>query len=196
MTTDDQTLEGGASGSAEELELEPKVPEVEHEEPGGDPLDDIKDEAARAEAKKHRAIARRGEKREMTPEKKPEQPVAPKEEFLTKSDFYKSNERKAIREATADAEVKANWNEIVPFYTPRRGKETPEDIMEDIRDAITIFNARNAKSTKDNGVDALTATPVAKTGGHAPGKQSSTATPPLQNFQLPTQPKDWYSKKK
>lgn len=191
----------GAGESAEELELTPTVP-TEPEEQGGDPLDEISDETARAEAKKWRSIARRMEKKEHvapvakpaaeTPKPEPK-PEAPAQEFLTKADFYKANERKAVREAIADAEVKANWSEIITFYTPRRGKETPEDIAEDIRDAITIFNARNAQKSKDDSAKELSTTKVVKAGGGAQGTTPKTTEPP--NFKLPIQPKDWYAKK-
>ena len=131
-----------AGGGAEDLELEPEMTpeEDKSKELGGDPLDELQDiEVVRAEAKKYRSIAQRLEKKppaEAKPVVKPEDTS----QFLTKADFFKSNERKAIREITADAEIKANWNEIIPFYTPRRGKETPEDIKEDILDAIRMHN--------------------------------------------------------
>lgn len=181
----------GASEEAEELELELE-PGASDEgltpEPGGDPLDDIQDETARAEAKKARAILRR----QKPDEAKPVPTPAPTE-FLTRADFYKANERKAIREITADAEIKAVWNEVVPFYTPRRGKETPEDIKEDILDAITIYKTRNPVAVTDDSARELTATPVVKTGGGVPTK--ATPAPALSNFKLPTQPSDWYAKK-
>lgn len=124
------------------------------------------------------------------------EPIAqpPQQEFLTKADFHKSNERKAVREATADPEVKANWDKIVAFYTPRRGKETPEDIKEDIQDAVTLFNARNAKGEKDDSAAQLSTTTVIKTGGGAPTKATPQA-PALPNLRTPAQPKDWYPKK-
>ena len=83
---DDQTPElDGSSEGLDTLELEPEVtPEEKPTELSGDPLDDIKDETARAEAKKNRAIARRLEK-----EPKVETPVVPATEFLTKADFFK-----------------------------------------------------------------------------------------------------------
>jgi hypothetical protein len=189
---DDQTLEGGASENAENLELAPTTSTEDETELGGDPLDEISDVAARELAKKHRAIARRLEKK--APEEKPEMvKPAPSQEYLTKADYYKSNERKAIKEATADPEVKANWAEIIPFYTPRRGKETAEDIREDINDAITLYNARNTTVSKDDSANQLKTTPVVKTGG---GTTVATAqkTPNPPNFKLPTQPKDWYKK--
>lgn len=178
-----------ASEEAEVLELTPK--EETPKEEGGDPLDKIEDESARAEAKKWRAIAKRIEKKEVTPATPVVEAKPAAQEFLTKADFYKANERKAIREATADAEVKANWSAIVPFFVSRRGKETPEDIKEDIQDAITIFNARNAKTAKDDSAAVLTTTSVVKTGGGT----SKAPTPTMPNFKLPAQPKDWYGKK-
>lgn len=186
----DQTPElDGASEEALELELEPEVtPKEEPEEPGGDPLDEISDPVVRAQAKKDRAIARRLAKKEDKPEK------TDTSKFLTKEDFYKSNERKAIREITADAEIKAVWNEIIPFYTPRRGKETPEDIVEDIRDAITLYKVRNpAPPEKDDSANDLTASPVMKTGGGVTEKVTPKPKDP-PNFKLPTDPKSWYKK--
>lgn len=184
----------GAGEDALELELEPEItPEGESKELGSDPLDEISDETVRSEAKKHRAIARRFEKKEETPAPKPEA-KADTSQFLTKADFFKSNERKAIREITADAEIKANWNEIVPFYTPRRGKETLEDILEDIKDAVTLYKARNPVVEKDDSASDLTTTPVVKTGGGTVDKTTPKPKDP-PNFKLPTQPKDWYAKK-
>lgn len=189
---DDQTLEGGDGEEALDLELELEDTSDETTpEPGSDPLDDIQDPVARAEAKKYRAIARRTAK---VPEAK--QPAAPAaSEFLTKADFYKTNERVAIRAATADPEVKANWAEIAPFYTPRRGKETTEDIAEDIQDAITLYRARHPEVVTDDSKNLLTETAVIKTGGGPIGK-TTPKTPDLPGFKLPAQPSDWYGPKK
>lgn len=190
---DDQIPElDGAGGGAEDLELELETTLNETgTEPSDDPLDDIKDETARAEAKKARAIARRLEKKEETPDPKPEAKLDTSQ-FVTKADFYKTNERKAIREIiAADAEIKAVWNEIIPFYTPRRGKETPEDIAEDIRDAIILFKARNPEVITDDSADQLTVTSVIKTGGGSVDKVVPKPKDP-PNFKLPTGPQDWY----
>ena len=187
MLNDDQTLESGVSESTETLEPAATTKETL---PGGDPLDEISDEVVRAEAKKWRAIARRTEKKV---EPKPAEPIAPQPEFLTKADFHKANERKAVREATADPEVKANWSEIIPFYSPRRGKDTPEDIREDINDAITLYNARHATVAKDDSAAVLATTTVVKVGGGAISKETPKVPNP-PNFKLPTQPKDWYQK--
>lgn len=184
----------GADGAGEgaedlELELEGSPEGTEPTELGGDPLDDIQDPVARAEAKKWRAIARRKD------EPKVEAPVvtAPTPEFLTKADFFKSNEKNAIREATADPEVKANWSDIVPFYTPRRGKETKEDILEDIKDAIILYKARNPEVVTDDSANQLTASPVVKSGGGVADKVTPKPNNP-PNFKLPTPPNQWYKK--
>ncbi len=178
-----------ASEEAEVLELTPA--EETPKEEGGDPLDKIENEVARAEAKKWRAIAKRIEKKEVTPATPVAEVKPAAQEFLTKADFYKVNERTAIKEVTKDPEVKANWSAIVPFFVSRRGKETSEDIMEDIQDAITIFNARNVKTAKDDSARDLTTTPVVKSGGGT----NKAPTPAPSNFKLPAQPNTWYAKK-
>lgn len=189
---DDQTPElEGASGGAEDLELEL---EVIPKEPSGDPLDNIQDETARAEAKKWRSIARRSEKEKSEVKPIETKTNASSTEFLTKADFHKANERKAILQTMEDPEIKAHWKEIVPFYTPRRGKETPEDISEDIKDAIILYKARNPVVDVDDSANALSASTVVKSGGGKSDAQIPKVKDP-PNFKLPTQPKDWYQMK-
>ena len=190
---DDPNLElDGAGEGAEDLELVPEVTPDVAKEPSGDPLDDIKDPVARDEAKKYRAIARRNAEK---PEDKKAEAPKPSQDYMTKADFHKANERKAILSATADAEVKADWNKIVPFYTPRRGKETPEDILEDIKDAIIIFKARNPVVEKDDSARVLTESPVAKAGSGVSEKVAPKIKDP-PNFKLPKPVESWYPKKK
>lgn len=191
----------GASEGAADLELEPATTEGEltldasgGEDPGGnDPLDDIQDEVARAEAKKWRAIARREERAKAEP--KPEvKPAMPTQEFVTKADFHKANERKAILEFSKDPEIKAKWSDIVGYYTPRRGKETAEDIIEDIKDALTLYKARNPEQVSDDSALALSASTVVKSGGGSADTQAPKLKDP-PNFKLPTRPHEWYPKK-
>ena len=196
---DDQTLEGGATEGAIDLTLEPANPgDPKPEEGGGkqegdagsgDPLDDITDAEARAEAKRARAEQRR---RDKEAKEKGDVPEPKSSEFLTRKDYEKSNERKAVLVATQDEEVKANWADIIQYYTPRRGKATPEDIIEDIKDAVTLYKARNQTEEKDNPAAPLltTTAPKGTGGGVAPNK--ATVNPP--NFKLPTQPDTWYPK--
>lgn len=180
------------------LELEPT--DSEKTAQGGDPLDDIQDPGARAEAKKYRAIARRAVKKPVVaapadaPAPAVDTPKPAESEFLTKADFYKSNERKARLLAEADPEVKANFDKILPYYTPRNGKETPEDILEDLKDAITVFKSRNPIVETDDSKRDLTVTAVVKTGGGGPVSQTAPKTAQPPNYKLPTQPSDWYKK--
>lgn len=194
MADQNPGLDGAGKGAEDlELELEGGSDKSQDQGQGGDPLDDIKDPVARDEAKKYRAIARRNEKPdEKKPDEKPKGD-APSSEFLTKADFHKANERKAILSVTADEEVKANWDKIIPFYTPRRGKETPEDISEDIKDAIIIFKARNPEVIKDDSALELTGSPVIKASGGTGKSAPKTQDPP--NFHLPKPPSEWYGKK-
>lgn len=62
--------------------------------------------------------------------------LVPKEsEFITKKEFYQANEKEAIRQACENPEIDENWDKIVPYYVPRRGKNSPKDIKLDIEDA-------------------------------------------------------------
>ena len=184
----------GAGDGAEDIELTPEELTPDGGEGteglGGDPLDEISDPVARDEAKKARAIARRAVKAKAvpTPEKKLD---APAPEYITKADFFKTNERKAIREATADPEVKAIWDKIVPLYAPRRGKETPEDILEDIKDAVILYHAHNPEKESDDSAKDLTASPVVKTGG---GEAVKTTPKPQDppNYVKTAVPSEWY----
>lgn len=194
---DDQTLEGSAGEPQIELELTPTVPLKEENGEGGDPLDAIQDPVARADAKKARAIVRRHGEKKLDELEAPAAPAAPAPQgVLTKADFEKSNEKRAIRLATADEEVKANWADISPLYTPRRGRETPEDILEDIQDAVTLYKARKGTPVVPNNTaaDLTVSHGAVGTGGGVTPSTPKTPNPP--NFKLPSTPKEWYPKQK
>lgn len=199
METDDQTLEGGVEETID-LELEPTEPDdganedtTDEEGSTGDPLDDIRDETARAEAKKARAIARRkAQKPEDKVEETQSKPVD-SSQFMTKAEFEKSNERKAILSVTKDEEVKEHWEEIRQFYTPRRGKATPEDIQEDIKDAITLFKARSTPEVEDPAAELQTTT--APTGTASGPKTKEIKAANLPGFSESAKPDSWFPKK-
>ncbi len=180
----------GASEGAEGLEVVPE--EVEETpttpEPSGDPLDDIKDEAARAEAKKARAIARR----QVKPE--PAQPATPSPEFLTKAEFYKSNEKKARVELEKDPETKAILDKAIPYYVARNGKDTVEGILEDMGDALALYRIKNPVVETDDSARGLTSSAIIKAGGGSIEK-GTPKTPAPPNFKLPSKPSEWYAKK-
>lgn len=219
MTKVEPTLEVNPSEEGAELELEPQestTPEGDDdtEGQGGDPLDTIEDiDALRAEAKKYRGISQRHTKVKATPkeiakpevEDKPVQAQTPTD-FLTKTDFYKSNERKAIRLATVVGEEDSdtakqfksdmldNWNDVVSLYTPRKGKETPEDIYEDIRDAYLLFRAKTPKETKDDSALELSTTPTTIKSNRTL-KSKETKTDDDERFSTPKRPDNWYPQK-
>ena len=101
---------------------------------------------------------------------------------MKKSDFELANQKKAIRMATTVSEqdteeVKTlktdlleNWDKARQFYTPRRGKDTPEDIFEDIKDAYAVFNTRRVKVEVKPDISDLTTTKTNPT-GNAPASK-------------------------
>ncbi len=166
----------GESDGAEEATLEDK----------GDPLDHISDlEALRNEAKKFRGIASR--KGGAAPHKE----AATDTPFLTKQDFFRANEKKAINEVRSDAEIDANFDSIKSFYVSRRGKDTPEDIREDLRDAYILWKARQTP-TKDDTASSLAALTVTRPSGQAP--ISTVSTDSDTRFTTAARPETWYKK--
>ena len=210
MTNDELELETTPNPDQQEIQLEPdennsedpKSDELDNQ--GGDPLDKLERDALLAEAKKFRAIYKR-HKPEKKPEAKPEEkPIEEKKvektDFLKKSDFELANQKKAIRMATAVSEqdteeVKSfktdlleNWDKARQFYTPRRGKDTAEDILEDIKDAYTVFNTRRPKTEVKPDISDLTSTKTSPTGNAPASKPQKN---PL-NITTAKKPNEWY----
>lgn len=160
-----------------------------------DPLDAITDpEALRHEAKKYRGIASRSSKDEpgvTVVEDDNDEPEPTQSDYMTKRDFYRVNEKKAIAAVTADPEIAANFDGIKAFYTPRRGKDTPEEIVEDIKDAYILWKARNPKAPA-NPSATLTTTSVPQPGGLG----VTTAAPEESDprFRTASSPSEWYRK--
>ena len=206
MTNDELELETTPNPDQQEIQLEPdennsedpKSDELDNQ--GGDPLDKLERDALLAEAKKFRAIVQRHKKPEAKTEKPIEEKKVEKADFLKKSDFELANQKKAIRMATAVSEqdteeVKSfktdlleNWDKARQFYTPRRGKDTAEDILEDIKDAYTVFNTRRPKAEAKPDISDLTTTKTSPTGNapaSKPQKSSLNITPAKK-------PSEWY----
>lgn len=189
-----------------DLELEEGTePEGEEPESKNDPLDEIEDvEELRKRAKGYRTERNRLKNK---PEEKPKEPETeePKGDFLSRKDFYKSNERKAIlsltRAVDSDSdEVKEqksfiadNWEQIRSLYTPRSGKDTPEDIAEDIQDAVTLYKVKNPPK-EDGKSEELSSTTGGGTPSSTPKGEKERKEPP--RFKLPVQPDNWYEPKK
>ncbi len=188
---------------------------------GVDPLDLITDPKELAkEAKKYRAIANR-KPGTTPPDEAPavDTPVAPAvtpaapatgEEFLSKRDFERSNERKAINsittildtddEATRNLkkEIDANWDSIKVRYVPRHGRQTPEDIQEDILDAHATWRRKAPAPVADPQGDAaraLTTSPVVRPGSTRPAPPQATNTENDPRYKGNPTPKEWYTKR-
>lgn len=196
-----------SNGDTLELEQNPVQQEneleLEHVVPASDPLDEIQDaEALRAEAKKFRAISSRKEHKVVEPvvPAKVELKETPTGDFLKKSDFELSNQKKAIRTVTivqeTDSEAQKklktdlleNWEVVRQFYTPRRGKDTPEDVQDDIMDAYVLFNSRRKpKEAKPDVAELTEHNALGGAGAAAPAKKGKElAIKPSKT------PKDWY----
>lgn len=193
--TEENTNPEAEQGASQEGNPAPDLSLPDGNEGGeqGDPLDKITDpETLRHEAKKFRGIASRKDK---DPEPKQDDiPAVDTSEFMTKKEFRLANERKAIQAVTStDAEISANWEAIKPFYTPRRGKDTPEDIIEDIKDAVTLYRARTNAPASDPTKDLTT---ISVTGGTGAGKAPvAPATDGDHRFSTAKGPEAWYEQK-
>lgn len=211
MSTDETpSLEQNPDEQEQNLDLE-TTPEGDDSK--GDPLDKIEDpEALRGEAKKYRSIAARKADRPAATvvEKKADETPAVAEapsDFVKKSDLELVNQKKAIRLATTASEtdsdeVKAlkadmleNWDHVRSFYTPRRGKDTPEDVFEDIKDAYVLFSTRRPNKEGKPDLSFLTASVIKQGSGQAPAAKPTTKVEQPPNFALPTPPSEWYPKK-
>lgn len=188
----------------EETNLEdPKSEDLDSQ--GGDPLDNIQDPSILlAEAKKYRSIAQRNRAEKAPKLEAKDEVVRPEKtgDYLKKSDFELANQKKAIRTATVVSEqdteeaktlktdLLENWDKVRQFYTPRRGKDTPEDIFEDIKDAYAVFNTRRpAKKEEKPDIKELSETKTNPT-GNAPTPKAPKKDPP--RFTVSKQPKEWY----
>lgn len=209
MENDELELETTPNPDLQEKEQEledanledPKSEDLDSQ--GGDPLDNIQDPSILlAEAKKYRSIAQRHRAEKPKPEAKVEVKPEKTGDYLKKSDFELANQKKAIRTATVVSEqdteeaktfktdLLENWDKVRQFYTPRRGKDTPEDIFEDIKDAYAVFNTRRpAKKEEKPDIKELTETKANPT-GNAPAPKAPKKE--LPRFNMPKQPKEWY----
>lgn len=200
MANNDGNPEGAGAVTPEGTEPQGTTPQ------NSDPLDSIQDvETLRAESKKFRAIAARFEKsKSETPPAKPMTVTPPKGEFITRSDFELANQKKAVRIATAvlqtdseeskqrKADMLANLESVQQFYTPRKGKDTPEDIADDLDDAYTIFR-KNSPVKKADGTKELVESRVVQGTGAGATPPTPTQDPP--GFKKIRGPDEWYPKK-
>jgi hypothetical protein len=85
-------------------------------------------------------------------EKSKEQtPPAKESDALTKAEFQKINEKKAIKSfLESNPDANSQWDKLISFYRDSRGRSTVEDIVSDLDDAYTLFQKHNpAPEDKD-----------------------------------------------
>lgn len=178
MSTDDQNPgEGGAGEAVEPTEpIAPKEPA-----PSDDPLDDIKDPTARAEAKKFRAIARRNAK-------DTEQP--PVQEFAKKDEIAKLVTDRA--KDLVSEEARELWDELSKIPLGGFDPLDARSIANNMEKRLTLHKASNP-SKADNPAKDLATTPQGVKG-------ATGATVPTQakkdppNFKVTTHDaKSWYN---
>jgi len=86
------------------------------------------------------------------------------DKFITKDEFFKGIETMAIEKAKSTPEIKEHWNDILKYYTNRRGKDSVDKISADINDAYYLWQKDNpSKETMDNKDAAELAADKAKT---------------------------------
>lgn len=116
------------------------------------------------------------------------QPV--RNEFVTKAEFYKANETKAIQEVQAEnPEFKEHWKDIVGYFPNNADRSTPETVKEALYDAHALWKRRQASSeTQDTSVKAKLASSTGK------GGSSPNATPEQRKkiLQKPASIDEWY----
>lgn len=131
----------------------------------------LEGDSLRAEVKKLRSITQRRGERSTPPQKTEGADV------LKKSDVEKAQERLAISQiegSTDDLskEISDNWDDIMKVYTPRHGRTTKEDILEDIYDAHAVWK-RKHKSTDTSKEATAELAQVHGRGGSSPSSTPS-----------------------
>lgn len=125
------------------------------------------------------------------------------EDVVTKKELAETNSRMVINSLTKPKlpngddnptyvkDLDEHWAEIMPYYTPRHGKQTPDAIQQDIFDALTLF--RRDHPAKEKEEDANAATQISNENGE-PGTKRQGGKPPERKHVLPkaTSAKDWF----
>lgn len=114
-------------------------------------------------------------------------------DYLTKKDFFKSNEKVAIENACKDEKTEKNWDAIVAYYSSRRGMNTVDAIKQDIQDAVYLWEKNNPQGdVEDKEATSKQATEEAKPTGATTGKGKETKKRIILKENIPI--KDWYPK--
>ncbi len=69
------------------------------------------------------------------------------------NETLKKIEQEGIKEACKDQTINDNWSEIIQYYTPRRGKNSVNAIVEDLKDAKYLWEKYSANPKKEEKED-------------------------------------------
>lgn len=183
MPTDDQTP--GQEGAEQATELTGQQAQAATH--SSDPLDDIQDPDARAEAKKFRAIARRNEKKDDTA--LAQAPATPSGDFVTKGDVARIVTSQAKDLVSED--VRANWDELTAIPLAGYDAMDPKSIARNMTERFALYAARKGTPTVNGAADLQ----VTKSLGTA-GTAAAPASPDLHlpGYAKQKGPADWYAK--
>lgn len=167
---EDDVQNPGLGGGGEPTEpTEPTAP-TEPAAPSGDPLDDIIDEKARAEAKRDRAIARR-KAPPQAPAPAPSQPVYASANDLA---LIVTNQAKAM----VSAEVQENWDELIKIELGGYNPKDAQSIAQNMSERLAIYRTRQQE--KENPTKDLISTPgIRGSQGKAPAPTKSAIPRPM-----------------
>jgi hypothetical protein len=188
------------TGTQEEV---PSQDEEESDE-GIDIPDDDSDNEDGAERKPFKDRKERAEffKQKQTAEKKDDKAA------LTKGDLFKINEKRAIRLATTpsdadSAEIKAikadlnaNWSDVIAFFNKNTDRSDPENIIEALYDAHTVWRRRNPKQTEVDDTDTKARKALMREQGVRGSSSKGSDAPKKTVLGSPSRGMDdWYPKK-
>lgn len=116
-------------------------------------------------------------------------------EYVTKRDLQKKEEKNAIAVAITEIpELDENWDEIVEFYYPKRGKDEAENIVEDLRDAVEIWKFRKGAKPKADTESKKVIAKASADNSISKGKEKSAPVKSEGKIIKPTVPMErWYS---
>lgn len=183
MTNDDQNP--GQGGEGEDVTSQEGGESQDESTSSSDPLDAIEDEEARAEAKRHRAIARRVEKKA----EEEEEEIPSQSKFATKEDLKKlaTNDAKKL----VPDEVRNLWTELVAVPLGGFDALDSESIAKNMEKRYALYIMENPDKATDPTTN-FTASPDTTANGGGNQKKPKVVERPLPGYKEPAQPSDWY----
>lgn len=145
-----------------------------------DPLDDIKDPKARADAKKARAIHNRHKDGETI-----EPPKAPTQDFVKKDDLAVLVTTQAKQLVTE--EIRDNWDELSKIPLGGFNALDAHSIAKNMAERLVIFKSKKKEVVADPTRELSTISGTR--GGQAPAPKDVVKDPP--NFKTPVPPEQW-----